>query len=62
MHGTSSHRLGYVLAALAGALGGGLVVALATKAFPRMVAGMASSTMQTMMSRMGQEGCDPAEM
>ena len=46
----------YILSAVLGALGGGAVVALATKAIPKMMAGM----MRNMMSRMGGKGCDPA--
>ena len=48
----------YLLVAALGAVGGGLVMALATKALPRMMSGM----MQNMMSQMGGEGCNPAEM
>ncbi len=39
-------------------IGGGLIVALATKAIPKMMSGM----MQNMMSRMRESGCDPEEM
>lgn len=48
----------YLLAVTLGAVGGGLVVAWATRAMPRMMSGM----MQSMMSRMGGEDCSPAEM
>ena len=53
-----TNRRSYILAALVGALGGGLVVALATKAIPNMM----SQVMQNMMSNMREGGCDPAEM
>jgi outer membrane lipoprotein SlyB len=50
MGDTHSRGRGYVLTALLGAIGGGLVVALVTRAIPKM------------MSQMGEAGCDPAEM
>jgi hypothetical protein len=52
----------YALVAALGALGGGLFVAFATKLIPRMMAEMRSGMMQSMMERMGQGGCSPAEM
>ncbi|MCH8864986.1 MAG: hypothetical protein IIB13_06475 [Chloroflexi bacterium] len=48
----------YLLAVALGAVGGGLLMAWATRAMPRMMSGMMSS----MMSRLGGEGCRPAEM
>ena len=41
-----------------GAVGGGLLVAWATKALPRMMSGM----MKSMMANMEKEGFDPKEM
>ena len=58
MHSTGSHKGGYVLAALLGAIGGGLVVAIAVDAIPRMM----SQMMQNMMARMGEGEFNPAEM
>jgi len=59
MHNAGSHNRGYVLAAVLGAIGGGLVVALATNAIPRMMSGM----VQNMMAHMGgEDGCNPSEM
>ncbi len=58
MANTDSHARGYVLAAALGALGGGLVVALSTNAFPKMMSRM----MQNMMAHMGEAGFNPAEM
>ncbi len=56
----------YVLAAALGAVGGGLVVLLATRAIPKMMSRMMSGQMQKMMAQMGahmkEGGCDPAEM
>ena len=49
---------GYVLAAALGALGGALLMALATRAVPKMMAG----TMRSMMAQMRAGGCNPAEM
>ncbi len=48
----------YLLPVLLGAVGGGLLVAWATRAVP----GMMSAMMSNMMSRMGGEGGSPAEM
>jgi hypothetical protein len=58
MPSTGSHIKGYALAAAVGAIGGGLFVALATKAIPNMM----SQMMQNMMARMGENGFSPAEM
>jgi hypothetical protein len=58
MHNTRSQTGGYILAAAFGAVVGGVVVALATRAIPKVMSGM----MQTMMSRMEEAGCDPAEL
>ena len=48
----------YLLAVTLGAVGGGLLAAWATRAVPRMMSAM----MSNMMSRMGGEGCSPADM
>ena len=48
----------YVLVALLGAIGGGLFVALATQAIPRMMAAM----MRNMFAQMKASGCNPEEM
>jgi hypothetical protein len=58
MDSTDSHTKGYVLAAVLGAIGGGLVVALATNAVPRMM----SLMMQNMRDHIGEAGFNPAEM
>lgn len=62
MDNTSADRSKYLLAASLGAIGGGLFVALATRAIPRMMSQMMSGMMGNMMSQMGEAGCDPAEM
>ena len=58
MLNTDSHAKGYILAAILGAMGGGLVVALATQAVPKMMAAM----MRTMMAQVRESGCDPGDM
>ena len=49
---------GYALAAALGAIGGGLVVAFATKAIPKMMSRM----MQNMMANMGDGEFSPADI
>ena len=61
MGNTDPHK-SCVSAALLGAVGGGIIVALATRALPKMMSQMMSGMMQNMMSQMGEAGCDPAEM
>jgi hypothetical protein len=58
MRTTGSHISEYVLAAAIGAIGGGLVVVLATKAIPKMM----SQMMRNMMVNMGDGKCSPAEI
>ncbi len=55
--GGSSFRK-YMIVAVIGAVGGGVLIAMATRAMPRMMSGM----MQKMMTHMGGEGCNPVEM
>ena len=45
-----------------GAIVGGVVVAAATNAIPRMMEGISATMMGKMMKRMGEEGCTPEEM
>jgi hypothetical protein len=55
-----------MLAVFAGALGGGIAVALVTKAVPRIVSQIMNEMMSKMpplmMEHMKSEGFDPAEM
>jgi hypothetical protein len=58
MGDTGSNTKKYILLLAVGAIGGGIAIALATRAMPKMMSGM----MQSMMARMGEDGCDPQEM
>jgi hypothetical protein len=58
MPDSGRHIRGYALAAVVGAIVGGTLVAIGTKAVPKMM----SSMMQTMMMQMEESGCDPAAM
>jgi hypothetical protein len=58
MNNTHSSTRGYALAIILGAIGGGLVVAIVTKAIPRTMSGI----MQNMMRQMGKDGFNPGEM
>ncbi len=66
MQHSNSSRRGYILAAFAGALGGGIAVALATKAIPRIASQLMNEMMgkmpRLMMEKMKSEGINPAEM
>jgi cytidine deaminase len=57
-----SSRKGYIIATILGAVGGGLIVALATRAIPKIMSQMMAGMMQNMMVQMKEEGCNPAEM
>ncbi len=59
---TDSRNRGYALAALVGAIGGGLIVALATRAIPKIATGIMTGMMQSMMAQMKEGGCNPSEM
>ena len=53
---------GYILSAGLGALGGSIIFAVLTNAIPKMMAAMMSGMMENMISQMGGEECDPAEI
>lgn len=57
MH-AKDRKAGYLLAGLLGAMGGVLVVAVATNALPRIMSGM----MRNMMRQMGEGGSGPPGM
>ena len=52
----------YAVAILLGGIGGGILVALATKAIPKMMTQIMSGMMKNMISQMSESGCDPSEM
>ena len=58
MSDTGSNIGKYMITFALGAVGGGLLIAWATKAMPKMMSGI----MQNMMANMRQEGCGPMEM
>ncbi len=58
MNNRTSNTGKYILTFTLGAIAGGATLALATRAMPRMMAGM----MQNMMAQMGKEGHKPEEM
>ena len=58
MGNTGSGGRKYVFVFALGAIAGGALAAYAVKAMPRMMSGM----MRNMMTQMGGEGCNPAEM
>jgi hypothetical protein len=53
---------GYIFAVGFGALAGGALIAVATKAIPKMMSKMMSQMMTTMMSEMGDGDCQPADI
>ena len=62
MTDVDSRKAGYVLAALLGAVAGGLVAIVGTRALPKMMSQIMSGMMQNMMTAMGEKGCDPSEI
>jgi hypothetical protein len=54
-HWAPNHR--YLVAAFLGAIVGGIVVAVATRALPAIL----ERAVPAMMARMGAEGCKPGE-
>jgi hypothetical protein len=53
---------GYLLAGLLGAVAGGAVVIIATRAIPRMMSQMMRAMMQDRMAQMEEMGCEPSEI
>lgn len=58
MGDSGSNTMKYMLTLAVGVIGGGIAVAWATRAMPKIMSGM----MQNMMAHMREEGCDPQEM
>ncbi len=55
-------RKGYAVAFLLGGVGGGVLVAVATRAIPKMMSNVMSGMMQNMMAKMKEGGVNPSEM
>jgi hypothetical protein len=62
MKKTISKSSPYLLSALLGAIGGGILVIVATKAIPTLMTRMMTGMMQNMMAQMGACDCNPKEM
>ena len=62
MSNVSSPAKGYLLAAALGAIAGGIFVALATKAIPKVMSQAMAGMMQRMMSQERANGCTPSEI
>jgi hypothetical protein len=58
----STQYQGYYLAAGLGAIAGGLIIAVATRAIPKMMAKMMAGMMENMMAQMGEGDCNPADI
>ena len=58
----NSPAKGYILVALLSAFGGGFIVAVLTKAIPKMIQQIMSGMMRNMMAEMSRSGCSPGEM
>lgn len=56
------YRQTVALAAVGGAIAGGVFVAFVTRALPKMMSQMMAGMMQTMMARSGKDGCAPADI
>ena len=52
---------GYLMAAMLGAIGGGLFVAVATRAIPKMMSKMMPEMMKNMREQMKESGCSPEQ-
>ena len=62
MRDSISQNKGYIIAAVLGAIGGGLIVAVATRALPQIMSRMMAGMMQNMMAQMAKDGQNPTEM
>jgi len=62
MDNTDVHYREYILVAGLGAIGGGIVALLVTKAIPRMMSRMMAGMMQNMMAQMKESGCTSPEI
>ncbi len=57
-----SKKTGYMVAALVGAAGGGLLVLFATDAIPKMMKRFMAGMMENMRAQMGEAGSKPEHM
>ncbi len=62
MERTILNKSGYVVAALLGAAGGGLVVMIVTDAIPRLMKRMMQGIMENMRAQMSAGECLPDDM
>jgi hypothetical protein len=62
MTGIRADRLRCVVAVLLGVFAGGLLVAVAIRAVPKVLSGMMAGMMQNMMASAGPEGCEPVDI
>ncbi len=56
------YRQTVALAAVGGAIAGGVLVAFVTRAIPKMMSQMMAGMMQNMRARSGKDGCAPADI
>ena len=61
MNTTQASNKGYAFALIIGAIGGGLLVGIATKAIPSIMSAMMQKMMQNMMAQMRQNAANPGE-
>ena len=58
----SNEKQRILIAAGIGVIIGGIVIATATNAIPKMMEAISATMMGKMMARMGEEGCSPEKM
>lgn len=56
------YRQTVALAAVGGAIVGGVLVAFVTRALPRMMSQMMAGVMKNMMAQAGEGGCAPTDI
>jgi hypothetical protein len=52
----------YIFAASLGAIGGGIIVAMVTRAIPKMMSKIMAGMMQNMMAQMTEGECEPVDI
>jgi hypothetical protein len=62
MDTTISHKRNLLIAAILGAIGGGFVVAITTRAVSKIMQQIMPALMSGMMKQMGESGCNPQEI